>query len=205
MIKTPNNIFHPSIQASFYRLKPFLDNKKKNTYLTAILSLLSLSFFGVFAIKPTLTTAVSLNRDIQDLKVLNAQYEEKITSIIKAQSAYEQIRDDIPLFYATLPKTPLSTKVLIEEEKIATSSNVIIEQIQIDSIPISKLENQTTLQEFNLTMVVTGDYIDTYNFINHLLKSQRIVSIDELNLEQQGSTTGGKLNVSLKGKSFYEP
>src|SRR3989344_9056324 len=101
-MQNTNSRLNIGVKDNIFRFKPFIADKKKNTYLTAILSLLTLSFFGVFAIKPTLTTAVSLHRDIQDLKALNAQYEEKITSIIKGQSAYEQIRDDIPLFYATL-------------------------------------------------------------------------------------------------------
>ena len=104
-MQNTNSRLNIGVKDNIFRFKPFIADKKKNTYLTAILSLLTMSFFGVFAIKPTITTAVSLTRDIGDLQALNEQYEQKITTIIKGQSEYEKIRDDIPLINMTLPTT----------------------------------------------------------------------------------------------------
>ncbi|MBI4067385.1 type 4a pilus biogenesis protein PilO, partial [Candidatus Gottesmanbacteria bacterium] len=163
-----------------------------------------LSFFGLFAIKPTLTTAVKLNREIQELRDLNAKYEEKITNIVKAQSAYENIREDIPLFFMTLPDNPEFTSLIMTHEKIATASNMSLEQMALDPVPISKEKRTGVLNSFDINLLLSGNYIDLSSFLDHFLKSQRLVSIDQLNLDQKNSTADGILRTQIKSKSYYE-
>lgn len=199
-----NKLILPNLGNPQIRIKRMLENKKRNTYFTAILSLLTLSFFGLFAIKPTLTTAVKLNREIQELRDLNAKYEEKITNIVKAQSAYENIREDIPLFFMTLPDNPEFTSLIMTHEKIATASNMSLEQMALDPVPISKEKRTGVLNSFDINLLLSGNYIDLSSFLDHFLKSQRLVNIDQLNLDQKNSTADGILRTQIKSKSYYE-
>ena len=199
-----SDIINSKIKESYRKLHPLLDNKKNATYFTAILSILTLSFFGIFAIKPTITTAVSLQKEIGDLRALNDKYEEKITSIVRAQSEYEKIRDDIPLFFATLPDRPQFTKLIINEEQIASNSGMTLVTFQLDPMPISKTEEKKGLVTLNLSIGATGEYGNAYNFLTHFLRSQRVVSIADIDLSQDQATYGGKIRVSLKAKSYYE-
>src|SRR3972149_7490430 len=77
------------------RFKPVLKNAKVASYFTITLSLFSMSFFGLFAIRPTLITAISLIKEVNDLKSLSLDYENKISNIILAQSEYERIRESL--------------------------------------------------------------------------------------------------------------
>lgn len=186
------------------RLKPFLESKKNATYFAAILSLLTLSFFGIFAIKPTLSTAVGLIKEIQDLKELNSKYEDKITSIVRAQSEYEKIRDDIPLFIETLPFTPDFTRLIKSQEALSTSSSISMDKLTLDGMPISQTKITGKLTTFNFSLSLNGDYNNFYSYISHFLKAQRLSSIDDIDLNQEQATTGGKLSVVVKAKSYYE-
>src|SRR3989338_10038768 len=204
-MQNTNSRLNIGVKDNIFRFKPFIADKKKNTYLTAILSLLTMSFFGVFAIKPTITTAVSLTRDIGDLQALNEQYEQKITTIIKGQSEYEKIRDDIPLINMTLPTTSEFTKQIIAEENIATRSNILIASLQIDPVPISKSKDTGNVESFSLTFSGDGDYKGAYDLVLNNLKQQRLVSIEQVSLEQAGASGSAQLKVSVKAKSYYEP
>src|SRR3989344_5651953 len=88
-----NSLLHKTSK----RIRPVLKNTKSASYFTITLSLFSLSFFGMFAIRPTLITAVSLVRELKDLNNLSLDYENQISSIITAQSEYEKIRNSITL------------------------------------------------------------------------------------------------------------
>ena len=200
-----NQKLNIGVQENVFKIKPFITDKKKNTYLTAILSLLTMSFFGVFAIKPTITTAVSLTRDISDLKALNAQYEQKITTIIKGQSEYEKIRDDLPIINMTLPITSEFSKLIIGEENIAIRSNFLIGSLQVDPVPISKSKGTENVETFGFTLGGDVDYKGAYDLVLHNLDQQRLVNIDEVSLEQAEATGSGQLKIIIKAKSYYEP
>src|SRR3989338_5485359 len=77
------------------RLKPVIQNRRTASYFTLTLTLFSLSFFGLFAIRPTLITAITLIKEVNDLKKLSLDYENKISNIILAQSEYERIRESL--------------------------------------------------------------------------------------------------------------
>src|SRR3990170_4743668 len=100
-----STIKHNFISRINKKLAPTFKNKKTVSYFTISLSLFSLSFFGLFAIRPTLITAVSLIKEVNNLKTLNLQYENKISDIIRAQAEYEKVRDKINLVNIALPQT----------------------------------------------------------------------------------------------------
>src|SRR3989344_2419427 len=85
------------------RIKPVLKNSKSASYFTITLSLFLLSLFGLFAIRPTLITAVTLIKEVKDLGNMSLDYENKISNSITAQAEYEKIRASIPLIDEAIP------------------------------------------------------------------------------------------------------
>src|SRR3990167_1228981 len=133
-------IFNRSLFSQAYqRLPKVTKSKKAASYFTITLSFLTLSFFGLFAIRPTIITAVTLIKNVSELKKINIEYENKISSIIKAQTQFEQIRSNLSFIEAALPDNVLFSKLADRLEKFAQQSNLSINQLQIDSVSISKL------------------------------------------------------------------
>lgn len=197
--------FHPILHRAYGKIATITKNKRSASYLTLTLSFLTLSFFGLFAIRPTLITAISLFKGVADLQKLNLEYENKIGSLIKAQSAYEQIRDDLPLVNAALPSTAEFSKLAKAVEKFADRENFNIAQLQIDSVSISQLPASAKAYNFGFNLIGTGKYSSITSFISHLLNWKRIVNINSLELAQEGSTSSGNLRLTLKATAFYEP
>ncbi len=202
-VQQPKKVQNP-FTGGYQRLSKRLDDKRSASYISAIFSLLTLSFFGLFAIKPTLTTAVTLSRDIQDLRQLNARYEDKITNIVKAQSEYEKIRDDIPLFFETLPDNPAFTQLIVSHEQLVKNTGVELTQFKMEGLPISKSKEKGKLIPFAMSIGILGTYPEITSYVNQLLRIQRIVGIDDLLLSQNLATSEGKIKVSLKARSYYE-
>jgi len=194
----------PSVSDAYKRVKPLATDKNKG-YFMIILSLLTLSIFGAFAIRPTVLTAFTLYKEIQDLKEINQKYENKITDVVKAQSEYEKIRDDIPLIYETLPKDPKFPLLISTFEDIAASSSLSLIDMTVDPQPVVPITGVLRLTDFNIKMKLSGDYGNAYKFLSSLLNSQRIVTIEKMDMATDEGTSSGELKIDLTAKSYYEP
>jgi Tfp pilus assembly protein PilO len=202
-----STFFHPTLRKAYKGIPPVINlkSKKQRSYLALTLSLFTLSFFGLFAIRPTLITAFSLFKSNTDLKKLSIEYENKIGSLIRAQSEYEQIRNDTPLILNAIPPTTNFNKMAMTIERFAERENVIINQLQIDSVFISQLPSTGKLNNFGFSMIGIGNYLSLTSFISHLLNHQRIIKIDSLEFAKEGGTVSSTLRMNLKGTTYYEP
>ena len=196
-----NSLLHKTSK----RIRPVLKNTKSASYFTITLTLFSLSFFGLFAIRPTLITAVSLIKEVKDLRKLSLDYENKISNFITAQSEYERIRESIPLIDRALPQYSEFPGFARTMENIAIKNSFSINQFQIDAAPISLLPEVNKLNNFNFILVGIGNYDNSRHAIEDMVNSLRIVTIESLDFSTEGGTVSGNLRVSLKGKSYYEP
>src|SRR5687767_10764921 len=101
-----NNSFNVNFSRS--NLNKFIlsrDEKTKN--LSAIiLTFLALSFFGLFAINPTISTIVQLKKEIADNQEVNQKLEEKITNLSTLQQKYNLLQNDIPFIFSAIPQNP---------------------------------------------------------------------------------------------------
>lgn len=187
------------------RLLPIIKNNRTASYFTITISLLSLSFFGLFAIRPTIITAVSLIKSVSDLRKLNQNYENKISNIIQAQAEYEKIRQDIEKIETALPSNANFQQIARALENFAVRSNININQLQIDQAPISPLGKTQKMENTNFVLIATGNYPSVYSYISHLLNWKRIITIKSMEISQEASTASGNLHLTLKGSGFYEP
>lgn len=195
----------PLVNKTYKKITPFIESKKAASYFALSLSLFTLSFFGIFAIRPTLITAISLTKQVADLRILYLNYENKIGSLIRAQGEYEQIRNDIHLIDESLPDNPAFSKLAQTIEKFAKQENFTINQLQIDPLPISMTQPKGKLYEYGFTLVGIGKYSSISSFLNHLVNWKRIINIKSLEFAQTGGTSSATLRLSMKATTFYEP
>lgn len=193
-----------SFSKGLNRAKNFVNDKKNTSYFTATLSLFCLSFFGVFAIRPTLITASTLIKSINELRRINTDYENKINTIIKAQTEYERIRKNIRLIYSAIPANPSFPQLAKKLEEFATVSGISITQIRIDDISVSDLPPSDKLLKYGFSLTALGDYHSINEFLHRLNNWKRIVNVQYIDLSLD-STSGARLKISLKGNTFYEP
>lgn len=196
---------HPILKKAYKQFSPIVKNKKTASYFTITLSLLSLSFFGLFAIRPTIITAITLIKSVSDLKKLSIQYEEKIGNLVRGQSEYEQIRNQVPLINSAVPIDSQFSKLAKTVEKFASQENITFSQFQIDSVPVSKLPPADKLYTFGFNISGYGEYSSVSLFLSHLINWKRLVTINNIDLSGEGSTQSGQLRLSLKGTAYYEP
>lgn len=205
MINKFSNIHKPLFNRAYKHISPIIQSKKAASYFTLTLSLFTLSFFGIFAIRPTLITAITLTKKVTDLKRLYAEYEDKIGNLIRAQSEYEQIRNDIVNIEKALPINAHFSKLAKSLEKFAQREDFSISQLQIENVPISNPLTTGKLYNFGFSLVGVGTYSSVASFLSHIINWQRIVNIKSLEFAQAGGTTSATIRLTLKAITFYEP
>lgn len=198
-METPNELRRFS---RYYRsLEPLLGKTAVKAYTTVILSFLTMSFFGYFAIKPTLSTIASLNKQISDAKFVDQELQDKINALSLAQTEYQKIQPDLPLVYNSLPKIPDFPFFIKSLEKIATDSGVQITNLNFKEIDLSNNTQATqssVLIPIDFSLNLQGDYPQIDNFLSKITGLARLVVIDKMGFSQKNS-----LEVVLSGQIFY--
>lgn len=197
----------------YQQLAPILKKPKMRTSTAAVFSFLAISLFLWYAIRPTAQTIIYLQREIADKTTLNQQMEQKITALIEAQATYENIKDSLPVLDQALPKNPDAVILARELRNVANLSLASISAIQIPSVPIitkeaspgAKIAAQNPLQEFPVTVVLSGSYENLKTFLAGILEMRRITSIDMISIKQSGdfNTASHTLQLSIRLKSYY--
>lgn len=194
---------------------------KTAIYSTTIFSFLAISLFGWYAIRPTLQTILYLRREIKDKTEINKKMDQKITSLIEAQAAYQKISNDIPTLYQAIPATTNVIELVSSLKNIASDSGVQIASVQIPEVPLytaeaslpgalsqQKTNTEKKLLEFNLSLSVNGQYPQIKTFLEKSQGYRRLMTVDTLAMTPQkeglsASSSSSIIRLVLKLKSYY--
>ena len=185
-------------------LEQFKDQKIQN-YSYNIFFFLVFAFFVVFAIRPNLTTAFNLQKELQDLKLKSQEYEAEIQQIVDYQTKVEQYRDQFYLLDEAVPNTPAVAKIVEDVRKSATDSGVILSSIAVEELSIKAAEKQATLKSFGLTVNAQSELVSLQNFLNTLLNQRRIKAIDNVKVTrvQNEDGTSNLFTITMVVKGAY--
>src|SRR5687768_1922307 len=75
-------------------------------FLEIILSLITVTIFTIFAIKPTVLTIIGLVREIEDKKTTLAALEQKVKNLETAGNVYVENQDVIPIVNSAISTLP---------------------------------------------------------------------------------------------------
>jgi len=187
----------------YHIVEPYLKTKRAAAYLMLFLSLLALSFFGSFAIRPTLTTITQLKRQIKDSQFVDKKLDEKMDQLVQAKNDYQLVSSIIPKVYQALPKKPEVTMLLKELERLAKESDATISALSFQSISYSKTGEENKLSAIDFSLTLKGEYFPIREFFNGLSKTKRIITLESFKIAPQSEEK--ILSLYLKGKAYYVP
>lgn len=115
-------------------IEPVVKSPKSQAYSMMILSLFAIAFFGVFAIRPTILTIISLQKEIEQATIINDKLAQKLKALTAAQDTLNRLGDKKNLLTQALPPTPNLALLLRFLEDAANSSSVKIQNLQMKTI-----------------------------------------------------------------------
>lgn len=152
------------------------------TSIELLLTLLAVSFFAVFAIRPTVLTIAQLIADVRAQTQIKKQLDEKIQNIRKAQevSAREQTR--LTYLDQALPAGPQPDRLVGQIEGLAGAHELVLESLNIGKLPLYETKDNPTeprgkFSSFEVSFLVAGSYTNTLAFLKEVEDLRRIVNI----------------------------
>jgi Tfp pilus assembly protein PilO len=204
----------------YQSLEPAFQKPANRAYTAIIFSFLVVSLFGWYAISPTMQTIFTLKREIVDKTDLDKKMEDKISTLIEAQAAYQGVEQNLPLINEALPVTSDPIRAIRALQGLATDTHVTITNIAISSIPLTtdtgpggQQKTAPKLADFPVSLSVTGAYSDIKNFIQGVLNVRRIMEINsmlftplrasETTASGSATPTSTQIKLNLILKLFY--
>ncbi|MCX6793976.1 MAG: type 4a pilus biogenesis protein PilO [Candidatus Gottesmanbacteria bacterium] len=204
----------------FRSLEPELAKPANRAYTAIIFSFLVISLLGWYAIRPTMQTIFTLKREIADKTDIDIKMEDKISALIEAQAAYQDVEPDLPLLEQALPAISYAIRAAAQVQALALDSHVNITGISISTVPLAadtgpRAQQKTAnkLTDFPISLTVTGAYLDIKNFIQGVLNVRRIIQIDSMLFaplrtsgvvaSDSATPTSTQIKLDLKLKLFY--
>lgn len=191
----------------FFNLQKKTQTPKARSFAWLSLSIFTVSFFIIMAIKPTLVTIAKLNREIKDKKEASLKLQEKINSIIAAQQEFSANVDNLYLIGEALPEKSEFPRLANFFEQTASVNEVTLQSLNFEKIGDSKTtpaNNPSTLHSLNFSLGISGDYFKLRNFLNTLESSRRIVKIQRVSFNRFKKENTFELLLLVSGTAFFD-
>lgn len=172
-------------------------------FMEIILSLITISFFGIFALRPTFLTISTLLKEINSKKETIAKMDTKIKNLQTAQNILSQESLRIPMVELSIPVLPQPQTFVHQIEGSATTAQVQILGVRIDETP---LKGNTSVKDENMmgfSVSATGSFQNLFSFLKNLENLRNPIKVDVLGVSLTKQETGNILTLVVTGKIPY--
>lgn len=204
-MKLPNNYFE-NLSASKYRdyLKLLPNIEKENTSLFVMLALTfgALSFFGIFAINPTLSTIFELQKELEENQSVATQLETKTNNLHLLQQQYTTMEPDFRYVFDAIPTSANAPLLSAQVQALAKSNRVTITAYRIAEVQLASEKKSPKALSYTFTLQAEGTYQDLINFSKSLAQFSRIVTIESMSIGRDSETN--ELALTIRGRQYFK-
>jgi len=187
----------------FLKVKGVYQRPVAKASLALILTLLTISFFGLFAIKPTITNISKLVKEIKDFRQVNQTLEKKIASLNQAQKTYAEITDNLYYLDWALPKGADFNRFASEINLLIFNNKLVAPSASFGEFELISNEKGEQILKFRLT--IAGKFIDIKSFLKDLENLDRIIKIDSVSFNTKTEITDAQVQAIINGEAFWLP
>lgn len=185
-------------------IKPVIENPLVRSYLPYIFSLLSITIFLLFAIRPTASTILNLQKSLEKNQQVYDELNQKSILLSQGKQNLQQIegrtRSKINLSVPTQTNiTTIIATLQNASKNLASGSALTMPPVTIfDSSKLTP--SNPTLAEVSFSYTVSGSFNQLLQTLENIRTGPRLINIDNLSLNKQAD---GSILMVMSGKAFY--
>jgi Tfp pilus assembly protein PilO len=185
---------------------PGLESKKNQKYLGIILTFCALSFFGFFAIKPTVSKIFKLQKEISDSEIVLQKLNTKIGNLAQLKTQYSNLQSDLPVVMNAIPIQPEISLLLGQIQSAGKISNININKLQSSEIQIIKIDNsqKPDYNSYSFSVAGNGTSENIYKFLHTITDMERVVNIDTFSILNTVNQASGSQQFNIQGTVFFK-
>lgn len=201
----------------YYRYRQYYGNLRKiyerpivKVSFFVLLSFVTVTFFSLLAIRPTLTTIGLLVREIEDKRADDAALDKKIATLNSLQGVLGGLGGELNLVENVLPPQPAADRLMQVFEYVAAQNQVTIVAATIDpeNVLTSQRSGGEEVAEVPLALTVGGEFTQVKDFLETIERLDRIIVLDEvmmLSSAQSLQRQGFSVVAELTGTALFVP
>lgn len=182
---------------------PYLNQERSQKFFGIVLTLLALSLFGFFAINPTISTILKLQKELSDSKFVYDQSEAKIKNLSLLRNQYADLQNDLPIIIDAIPFEPNVHLLFAQIQTIARESQITIKKLQNFEVEVLKNSKIPGKQYYSYSFSIAGNgtFPNISSFVSMLTAMQRIIDIGVFSITNQ---QGQSLGFDIQGTAFFQ-
>ena len=200
------------------RLKPLYNYLKKQRENYKFIRSVELSatfvlitFFLLFAIRPTVLTITTLWGDIQSKQLLKGRLKDKINNIIQAQDLFSQVQERYQIVNDSLPDRPSFYETARQIVQTGNNSLLNVNDFNYDLLSNDKQSLSPNVKVYQISLNVNGSFSSAAGLITQLLKNRRLINIKTISIGQSApansnapaSSTPGTTSTGFASSFYY--
>lgn len=202
------------------RAKPLFDYIKKQQenrkFIKSIeigATFILITFFLLFALRPTIITISALKGDIESKKILKEELRNKINKVITAQDLFSQVQERYQVVNSSLPDKPNYYESSAIIQQIGQKYGVSAESMAFN-LDAGEVKEDPGIQAYNVSVGVNGPFTNALSFATEILKNRRTDYISALNFvnateinnsSASPSATAGGVSTRFSTIFYYWP
>lgn len=193
-------------QSRYYTyVRPLLRSKFAKTYSPLIFSLVTISIFSYYAIRPTVTTILSLQKSVEEQSQVRDSVKEKIENLTAGAANYanipEPVRNKLSNMIPDNPALPSLVRSLTfaVDQAEASLSGIQVEPIIIEG-KAPALNKDAATEEVAFSFNTEGEFSNLMQVLTSIRRLDRLVTITSVNFNKPQE---GALIMRVEAKAYY--
>ncbi|HLC87806.1 MAG TPA: type 4a pilus biogenesis protein PilO [Patescibacteria group bacterium] len=196
---------NPKASRYYTYIRPILRNKFAKTYSSLIFSLITIFVFSFYAIRPTVTTILSLQKSITEQTSIQTKLQQKVSNLSQGKLNYENIDPQVKTKVNNLiPDNPDLARLVNSLNYAADQAEASVAGIQIQAVELEDKKNQLTrdapLGQVEFTLNTQGSFPTLMKLLTKLKRTDRLFTISSVNFAQPPDSG---LIMSINGKAYF--
>lgn len=195
----------PQYSRYYTYIKPIFKNRLVRTYSSLVFSLITVTVFSLFAIKPTLSTIIALQKSIDEQQMIFNKITTKVDNLATGRKNYERIDSAIKVGLISLMPNSTSLPNLMETLSVLASvhdasiSGLQIQPIDLEGPPV-RISKQALIRQIDFTFNTQGSYQQMVGILNSISSLNRLIDVQSANFTKQ---VDGPLIMTVNAKAYF--
>ena len=194
------------MQNKYFPTLPYLTPERSQKFFGIVLTLCALSFFGFFAIKPTVSTILKLQKELSDNQFVFDQLETKIKNLTTLRKRYSNLQSDLPMITSAITVQPDVHLLFAQIQSIAQTSNITIKKLQNFEVEVLRNDKGMGKNYYSYSFAIagSGSFENISRFAQTLTDMERIVNIDIFSINNITDQNRESLGFNIQGTAFFK-
>jgi Tfp pilus assembly protein PilO len=176
-----------SYRSYITRVRHLYEKPVAQTSTALILTLVTIVFFGLAAIKPTLGTVSQLVGELEEKRKIEVEMDKKINTLMSLQNQYLTSKDLLLTFDLAVPSSLRLTEFITHIQYLAYSNSIALTNLRAGPLTTFSVATTKTspanITSFSVNLTAESKYVQIQKFLDEISNLQRVADIESVSIK----------------------